>query len=191
MNRWKIAFFTLIGLLCAGVIALILFLDTSGKSEPLPTADRSASKGSVLLVKASRDDVEVLANNYLRKAMKGKPLPVTIEVKDELVLYSELTVFGVTAPIYMNFDPVVLEDGNLILKQSSMEIANLNIPPATVLKVLRDSIDLPEWMIVRPKEEEIFIDLSELPVSGNLQVRAKTFNLAEDEIELEVTIPNN
>ncbi|MEZ7173164.1 YpmS family protein [Sporosarcina sp. OR05] len=191
MNRWKIAFFTLIGLLCAGVIALILFLDTSGKSEPLPTDDRSASKGSVLLVKASRDDVEVLANNYLRKAMKGKPLPVTIEVKDELVLYSELTVFGVTAPIYMNFDPVVLEDGNLILKQSSMEIANLNIPPATVLKVLRDSIDLPEWMIVRPKEEEIFIDLSELPVSGNLQVRAKTFNLAEDEIELEVTIPNN
>ncbi len=48
---------------------------------------------------------------------------------------------------------------------------------------------LPPWMIVRPKEEELFIDLSEIPVSGNLQVRAKTFNLADDEIILEIIIP--
>ena len=44
-------------------------------------------------------------------------------------------------------------------------------------------------MIVRPKEEELFIDLSELPVSGNLQVKAKTLILEEDEIIFEIIIP--
>ena len=45
-----------------------------------------------------------------------------------------------------------------------MEIGQLNIPPSTVLKILKDSVKLPPWMIVRPKEEELFIDLSEIPV---------------------------
>ena len=70
-----------------------------------------------------------------------------------------------------------------------MEIGQLNIPPSTVLKILKDSVKLPSWMVVRPKEEELFIDLSAIPVSGNLQVRAKTFNLAHDEIILEIIIP--
>lgn len=190
MNRWKIAFFVLFGLICAGFIALFIFIESPGDSAPLPSVKHSSGEGSVLSVKASRDDVEALANNYLRKAMKGEPLPVTIEIAEDLILYSELTVFGITVPVYMHFDPMVLEDGNIILEQSSMEIGKVNIAPSTVLKVLRDSINLPPWMIVRPKEEEIFINLSELPVSGKLEIRAKTFNLAEDNIELEVTIPN-
>lgn len=57
--------------------------------------------------------------------------------------------------------------------------------------MLRDSVKLPEWMIVRAKEEEIFIDLSDLPISGDLQVKAKEFNLEKDEILLEIMIPEN
>ena len=90
----------------------------------------------------------------------------------------------------MHFDPIVREDGNLILKQSSVEIGKLNIPPSTVLKLLKDSMKLPPWMIVRPKEEELFIDFGALPISGDLDVKAKEFNLDKDEIILEITIPN-
>ena len=76
-----------------------------------------------------------------------------------------------------------------MLKQSSLEVGNLNLPPSTVLKVLKDSVKLPPWMVVRAKEEEIFIDLSNLPISDDLQVRAKEINLLEDEILLEIIIP--
>ena len=110
-------------------------------------------------------------------------------VEDDIILLSELTVFSYTLPVTMHFDPVVREDGNLMLKQSKVEIGKLNIQPATVLKILKDSVDLPPWMIVRPKEEELFIDLRALPISGDLQVRAKEFNLDKDEIILEITIP--
>ena len=124
-------------------------------------------------MRATKEDFEGIANTYIRKAMKGEPLPVTNEVDEDIVLESELTVFAFTFPVIMHFDPIVREDGNLILKQSSVEIGKANIPPSTVLKILKDSVNLPPWMIVRPKEEELFIDLSAIPVSGNLRVKAK------------------
>jgi len=189
MNRWKISFFVLAGLVAAAFAAVIVLIGSSSDSAPLPEMEASNPADHVLTVRATKEDFEGIANTFIRKAVKGEPLPVTMKVEDDVVLFSEMTVFSYTLPVIMHFDPIVREDGNLILKQSSMEIGQLNIPPETVLKVLRDSVKLPPWMIVRPKEEELFIDLSEIPLSGNLQVKAKTFNLAEDEIILEIIIP--
>jgi len=191
VNLWKIAFFVLAGLIASAVIALVIFLESPGASDPLPPLNQYTPKGSVLSVKATRSDLEALANNYIRKAMKGEKLPVTMQIKDDVRLNSELTAFGMTFPLMMHFDPVVLEDGNLMLKQTSMEIGELELPPSVVLSVLRYSVKLPPWMIVRPDEEEIFIHLSELEIAGDLQVRAKSVDLLNDNIELEVTIPND
>nr|WP_285846982.1 YpmS family protein [Sporosarcina luteola] len=190
VNLWKIGFFVLAAIIASAIIALVIFLESPGDSDPLPL-NQYTPKGSVLSVKATRNDLEALANNYIRKAMKGDALPVTMLIKEDVRLNSELTAFGMTFPLMMHFDPVVLSDGNLMLKQTSMEIGELELPPSAVLSVLRDSFKLPPWMIVRPKEEEIFIHLSELEIAGNLQVRAKSVDLVNDNIELEVTIPND
>ncbi|MER2089675.1 MAG: YpmS family protein [Sporosarcina sp.] len=189
MNRWKISFFLLAGLIAAAIAAVIVLIGTSAESGPLPKMKATDPSDHVLTVTATKEDFEGIANTYIKKAVKGEPLPVTMEVGEDVVLFSEMTVFSYTLPVIMHFDPIVREDGNLILKQSSMEIGQLNLQPETVLKVLRDSVKLPPWMIVRPKEEELFIDLSKIPVSGDLQIKAKTFNLADDEIILEIYIP--
>ncbi|WP_342511736.1 YpmS family protein [Sporosarcina sp. FSL K6-1522] len=189
MNRWKLSFFALAGLIVAAVAYLIFLIGSPASSEPLPDAKVLDGSDYVLEVEATKEDFEGIANTYIKKAMKGEPLPVKMEVGKDVTLFSEMTVFSYTLPVIMHFDPIVREDGNLILKQSSMEVGQLNIPPSTVLKILRDSVKLPPWMIVRPKEEELFIDLSKIAISDDLQVRAKTFNLEENEIILEIIIP--
>lgn len=189
MNRWKIAFFTLSGMVAAGFAGILFLLGSAGSSEPIPTAEVIENgDANILTVRTTKKDFEGIANTYIREAMKGEELPVQMKVKDDVILYSELTVFSFTLPVIMHFDPIVQKDGNLILKQSSMELGQLNIPPSTVLKVLRDSVKLPSWMMVRPKEEELFIDLSKVPVAKDVSVRAKSFNLEKDEILLEVSI---
>lgn len=186
---WKISFFVLAGLVAAAVAALIVLLGVSSESAPLPKMEEPDRTDHVLTLTATKEDLEGIANTYIQKAVNGEPLPVTMEIGDDVVLISELNIFSFTLPVLMHFDPIVQQDGNLILKQSAMEIGQLNIQPAVVLKILRDSVKLPEWMIVRPSEEELFINLSEIPLSGNLQVKAKTFNLADDEINFEIYIP--
>lgn len=189
MNFWKLSFFILAGVVAATLATVIFLIGSPGDSEPIPRLAMVDEADNTLTVSVTKEDFEGITNTYIQKAMKGEPLPVKMEVGEDVILFSEMTVFSFTLPVRMHFDPTVLEDGNLILKQSSMEIGQLNIPPATVLKILRDSVKLPEWMIVRPKEQELFIDLRKIPVSGDLQVKAKTFNLAEDEIILEIIIP--
>ena len=189
MNLWKIAFFGLAGIIIAAVVYLFILLGHQEDSAPIPEADNKNQAANYLTVSATKKDFEGIANTYIRKAIDKEPLPVTMLVADDIMLLSELTVFSYKLPVIMHFDPVVREDGNLMLKQSKVEIGNYNIQPATVLKILKDSVDLPPWMIVRPKEEELFIDLRALPISGDLQVRAKEFNLDKDEIILEITIP--
>ncbi|MBB4826052.1 uncharacterized protein YpmS [Sporosarcina luteola] len=190
MNFWKIAFFTLLGGVAAVIVGLLWFLGNVGESSPIPEVHTINSAGNKLTVKATKEDLEGIANGYISKAVNSDTMPVTMQVGDDVVLHSEATVFSFKLPVTMHFDPIVREDGNLILKQSSMEIGNLNIQPATILKFLKDSVKLPNWVMVRPKEEEIFINLSEIPISGKIRLKAKTFNLAQDEIELEVIIPN-
>ncbi|WJY28234.1 MULTISPECIES: YpmS family protein [Sporosarcina] len=189
MNGWKIAFFTLSGVVAAGFAGVLFLIGSAGESQELPAAEViGEGEANHLTVRTTKKDFEGIANTYIRDAMKGEKLPVQMKVKDDVILYSELTVFSFRLPVVMHFDPIVREDGNLILKQSSMELGQLNIQPSAVLKVLRDSIKLPSWMIVRPKEEEIFIDLSKVPVAKGVSVRAKSFNLEKDEIVLDVSI---
>ena len=189
MNLWKIAFFGLAGIITAAVVYLFILLGHHDDSAPIPKADDTFQAANYLTVRATKKDFEGIANTYIQKAINKEPLPVTMLVEDDIILLSELTVFSYKLPVKMYFDPVVREDGNLTLKQSKLEIGKYKIQPATVLKILKDSVDLPPWMIVRPKEEELFIDLRALPISGDLQVRAKEFNLDKDEIILEITIP--
>lgn len=189
MNRWKVSFFLLAGIVIAVIVYLFMLIGTTSGSAPIPKAKEMTSASNSLTVRATKKDFEGIANTFIHKAMKKEPLPVTMSVGEDIVLSTELIVFSYKLPVTMYFEPVVQEDGNLMLKQSSLEIGDLNLPPSTVLKVLKDSIDLPAWMIVRPKEEEIFIDLSDLPISGDLRVKAKQFNLKEDEIILEIVIP--
>jgi uncharacterized protein YpmS len=91
----------------------------------------------------------------------------------------------------MRFDPIVEPDGNLRLVQTGVEVGKLEIEPEPVLKLLKDSVAFPEWMIVRPDEEDVYIDLSRIPMKSNVEVRAKEFNLEQDEITLEILVPNN
>lgn len=188
MNRWKAAFLTLSGVVVVGVAGVLFLVSSTGSSQPLPsTTVIEEGTANTLTVRTTKKDFEGIANTYIREAVKGEQFPVEMKVEEDVVLFSELTVFSFRLPVVMHFDPIVQEDGNLILKQSSMELGQLNIPPSAVLKILRDSVKLPSFMIVQPKEEEIFIDLSKVPVAKNVSVRAKSFNLDQDEILLEVS----
>ncbi|MET1013970.1 MAG: YpmS family protein [Paenisporosarcina sp.] len=189
MNRWKIAFLLLIALLITAIIFFTFWISSPSEKTIVPEP-KTASEGNVLTLKTTKDNFEGIANSYIREAMKGQPMPVTMSVENEIYLTTELTIFSTNIPVIMKFDPIVEENGNLRLKQTGVEVGRLEIPPESVLLLLKDSVALPEWMIVRPEEEDVYIDLSRIPMKSNVQVKAKEFNLEQDEITLEITVPS-
>jgi len=189
MNHWKVAFFILIALLLTSIIAFVMWISSPSENTVIPEPIAS-SEGNVLTLKTTKEDFEGIANTYINDALQTKPVPVVMSVEDQILLTTELTIFSIKLPVVMKFDPFVEPDGNLRLVQTGVEVGKLGMEPEVVLKLLKDSVSLPKWMIVRPEEEDVYIDLSRIPMKSNVEVRAKEFNLIEDEIILEILVPN-
>ena len=189
MNKWKVAFFSLVGVLLLAVIAVV-FLATAPVEQRTIEQLENNVEGNVVTVQTTAKEFEAIAKQYLAEAVENSPVPLDLQVDDNMYLNSILTVFNIEIPIRMAFDPIVL-DGNIVLKQTSVNVGKLNIPPQTVLKLLNDSIDFPSWVIVQPNDAEIYVDLSRINIASGSRVRAKEIDLPNDKIVLELVIPTN
>ncbi|WP_150284608.1 YpmS family protein [Rummeliibacillus sp. TYF-LIM-RU47] len=191
MNKWKIAFLLLLTLVIVAIVSFFYLITRPIDTTPNPTV-KQLPNGSHLEVQTTKKDFENMANRLIESSMKTSKIPVTMEVDQDVTLNSTLTVFEMELPITMTFEPS-LEEGNLLLKQKTVEVGMLDIPPNTALKLLKDSVDLPSWMVIQPKEEQIYFNLTDIdiPLGENLigHVQAKEFNLDKNRIILDVIIP--
>ena len=191
MNKWKVAFFALAGTVLFAIL-LVVFLATrpvDGVHVAKSSAGESESKGNVLVVQTTTKELESISKKYLKDAAKGSPLPLDFTIGDDIQLRSTLTVFYTEIPISMNFEPIVDDKGNIILKQTGMNVGLLNIPPETTMKIMRDSVEFPSWITVNPNKAEIYIDLSRINIASGSRVRAKELDLPNDKILLEIIVP--
>ncbi|WP_281862727.1 YpmS family protein [Planomicrobium okeanokoites] len=189
MKIWRTAFIILLAVNLLALIAFIFYVTIPAKDYISYEAEKRAfAEGNTLTVRTSKADFEGIANTYIQDAMKDQPIPLTLSVNDDVALSTELEVFSMTLPILLKFEPYVQDDGNLLLEQKSVNIGMLDIPPESALKLLRDSVTLPEFMEVDPGSEEILLRLSDIPLDDGISVRAEAFNLEEDDIRLRVTI---
>lgn len=191
MNKWKVAFFVLIGSIILFVTIFIFWAISPSEEVPIPSETAVNPSDSIFLVETTADDVEKIAMKYLTEELNNPSLPIDIVVDKAIRLNSELTIFGVTVPFSMEFEPTVNEDGNIQLKQTEVNVGKLNIPPITVLKLMNDAVQFPVWIVIRPNEEEIFLDLSRFTLLSGSKVRAKEIDLENNRILLEVIVPND
>ncbi|TAA72323.1 YpmS family protein [Planococcus salinarum] len=189
MKLWRSAFIVLLAVNILFLIAFVFYVTIPAEDHISYEAEESAvAEGNTVTVRTSKADFEGIANTYIQDAMKDQPMPLTLSVNDDVSLSTELKVFSMTLPILLSFEPYVQEDGNLLLEQKSVNVGMLDIPPESALKLLRDSVTLPEFMEVNPGAEEILLRLSDIPLDDGISVRAESFNLEEDDIRLRVTI---
>ncbi|MEK4699907.1 YpmS family protein [Solibacillus sp. FSL R7-0668] len=187
MNKWKVAFFVLAGLIIMVVVGLVYLvtadIEQASPKEPL------ALEGNILTVQTTAKEFEAIAKQYLVDETKKSPVPVELVIDDKIYLYSTLTLFNFELPIQMDFSPVVSE-GNIILKQDAVHVGMKKIPPEMVLKLMADAVDFPSWITVQPNDEQIYVDLSRINIASGSRVRAQEIDLANDKIVLQVVIPN-
>ena len=188
LNKWKVAFLLLLGSLILGFGVLFVLATSPVDQDKIPEPAELA--GNTVLLETTVKEFEAISKQYLNDQLKKSPLPVDITMDDSIVLHSTLTVFGVDVPISMDFEPIV-EDGNIRLKQTEMNVGKLNIPPKSVLKIMQDSVELPDIITILPNDEEIYVDLSRVNISDGTRVRAKEIDMPNDRIVLEMVVKSS
>ncbi|MGN4124971.1 YpmS family protein [Lysinibacillus sphaericus] len=190
MNKWKFAFFALAGTVLFAILLVVYLATKPVDGVNLAKSSESEEvKGNVLVLQTTTKEFESISKKYLKDTAKGSPLPIDFTIGDDIQLKSKLTVFYTEIPITMNFEPIVDKKGNIILKQTEMNVGLLNIPPETTMKIMRDSVEFPSWITVDPNRAEIYIDLSRVNIASGSRVRAKELDLPNDKILLEIIVP--
>ena len=183
-TRWKAGFFALLTFMLVAVIIIAMMLFWPAKQEPLPKSKNKEKDYVGFTVHSNKHDLTQIINHYIEKEKLNGPINYEIILKDDVELYGEIEVFSKTIDLHMTFEPKALENGDLILYQKSASVGKMNLPVSYILKFIRNSYNLPSWVIIQPKDEWIYVSLEKMELKGDMKVKADKFNLKEDDITL-------
>jgi len=192
-NRWKLAFFILLGFVGVFILTLLILAGTPVEQPETEQNNAEVTKDQHVsfLVRTNKADLNKLINHYLEEEGFTGPMEYQVFVKDNVELYGTFPVFGQNLEMLLTFEPQALENGDLLLKQKSISIGSLNLPVAYVMKVIQQNYKLPNWVEIQPNNESVYVSLQEMELKSDIKVRANSFDLQRDDISFTLWVPVN
>lgn len=189
--NWKRIFLILLGINVLVIIVFVVgwFSLFSGPTEEKRLVENSIDPNDVYFqITTNKNDLNRIINHYLEEEFPGA-LDYEVFLADEVELYGNIPVFTSMVEMKLTFEPQALDNGDLELHQKNISIGKLSLPVTHVLKLIRDSYSLPEWVTIYPNEEKVYVSLKDLKLKSNLKVRAEEFNLKKDNIRFSLLLP--
>lgn len=186
-NKWK-SLFVILLLLNIGIVLWLYFsLTSTDEVEPLKNSNGSTD-AVPFSIRTNKNDLNKIINQYLQNKKKGV-MDYQVGLDDYVNLYGTLPVFNQTMNMKVSFEPVALENGDLILKEKEITVGKLKLPPATVLKFVKDRYQFPDWVTIQHDKERVYLDLQKLKLKSDLRVSVNEFDLNEDVIIFTLHVP--
>jgi uncharacterized protein YpmS len=190
-NKWKAAFFTLLLLLLVipAAVIFLLFTDPGGGHLDQSLLDSDIRDNQKLLsIHTEKEQVEDLLNQELRK--KAPNINVYVNLRNEAVLNGSFVAFNQELPYQITFEPEVMDNGDLLLKETDIEVGRFPLPGDEVFTLLKKTINFPDWVDVYPADESILMRVTEMPTKPGYAVKAEEFDLKNNSIKLGVYTKN-
>lgn len=189
--NWKKLFFLLLSINFI-ILFVIVFLIFWPMEEPTYPQKEFIEEdaGAEFTIRSGKENLTELANAFLKKLPKEDNFTYMISLDDEVKLLGTIIAFGAEVPIQISFDPVVQENGDIILQSTNMSLGLLRLPQDRILKYVNDRIDTPEWITINPKEEHIYIAVTQMELKSNFKVKVQQFDLENDNITFRIKVPN-
>ena len=188
--NWKRLFILLLGLNVALVFLLFTFflfmINDTGNETKIPTINPT-HKQVALQIKTNKQDLNRVINHYLEKELHST-YDYQVLLTDQVELYGAIPIFNEELNVKLTFEPKPLENGDLELQQKNMSIGNLSLPPSLVLKFIQNSYSLPEWIMIQPSKEKIYVSLNTFKLKSNFKVLVDEFNLKDDDIRFSLQL---
>ncbi|MCC3357102.1 YpmS family protein [Bacillus sp. REN16] len=187
-NKWKVFFLTLLAINLVFVLVFFGLLFAPNK-EVSPKKKGVTNDHVNLSVETNKEDLTRVINNFLKKEAKDTPLKYKVLLTERVMLLGTITVFGKEIDMVMTFKPEVLENGDLLLQQEAFTVGQVSLPVTFVLRYINDYYNLPEWVQIDAKKQDIYVYLSEMKMKSDTKVEVDTFDLSKDELRFKLQVP--
>lgn len=189
VENWKKAFFILLFINLGILLFLLISISIPIKEKRIQQGE-SALQGYVpFLIHTKKDNLNSVINHYIEKEAAGGPIDYNVVLRDEVELYGTLPIFTEEIQMKLTFEPEALDNGDLILKQKSMAIGQMQLPVTYVLKFIADRYRLPKGVTIQPKDKLVYISMQKLRLKSDFKVRVNEFDLNNDDISFQLYVP--
>lgn len=186
---WPILFFSLlaVNIIFFSILAVILYplfksVPEQDLSEIQPLPELAEAP---FYIYATKENITETINSFLDHPDENE---FTILLDDFVEFKTDITMFGMGVSLHAKFEPTVVDNGNLLLKQQSISFGILQIPNEYALQYIANTLDLPDWVSVHPNDEVIYIDIQNAQTNSNFTVQFDQFDLVENKIVLQLYV---
>lgn len=189
-SKWKKYFLTLLTINLLILSGIILFILWPVSSSNMPdTEEVDEQRSSQFIVRTTKSNLNELVNAYLDKLLDNSQHHYSIELEDDVHLLGELPVFSSSIPLSVHFEPIVQENGDVILKQKSISVGLLQLPNQKIMEYMKKYLPMPDWVTVNPKEEEIYVAVTDMEIRSNFRVSIENFDLEANNLAFKIHVP--
>ncbi|KHE66957.1 YpmS family protein [Halobacillus sp. BBL2006] len=190
-NKWRTSFW-LLAFVNIGIIAWLLSLVFLPSSYTLVNVDKEKqSADAEFTIVSTKQNLEQLANEYLSELSTQTVFDYSITLDRNVTLTGNIKAFDQTIPIKVELNPVVQENGDLVLEQERISLGQLPLPNKKVLDFVKDNYNLPEWVVVNPNEENIYVGVTQMETASNFNIRVDRFNLNSNQLAFKISVPRD
>ncbi len=146
----------------------------------------------IFTINSSKEQLNFLIKEQLSKLKTGtSKFDYDVKLSDKVTVSGFFTFFSDQVEFSMDFEPQVLDNGNLILKEEAIRLGALSLPGDKILEFIKGSTDLPPWVEIDDNKETILVKLTEIELKERLYLKAKSFDLENDDIQFEMYYKTN
>ncbi|REJ09418.1 YpmS family protein [Halobacillus trueperi] len=190
-NKWRTSFW-LLALINMGVVIWLVALVFLPSSYTIVNVDQEKeSPDAEFTIVSTKENMEQLANEYLSELSTQTVFDYSITLDRNVTLAGNIKAFDQVIPINVELHPEVQKNGDLVLRQEKISLGKLPLPNKKVLEFVKDNYNLPEWVIVNPNEENIYVAVTQMDTASNFNVKVDRFNLNSNQLAFKIAVPSN
>ncbi|MEH6949387.1 YpmS family protein [Peribacillus asahii] len=188
-EKWKKLFIVLLACNILVISFMLILINWPIKGEEI--SNKSSKEEDIQFqVHTTRDDLNQLINQYLDKEGLTGGFHYEVYLTDEVELYGKMPFFNREVDLKLTFKPIAQENGDLVLKQESISVGEMNLPVSYVMNFINKRYKTPDWVTIQPKEQRVYVSLQEMKLKSDVRVKAKKFDLEHNDISFLLTVPS-
>lgn len=188
-KKWKTLFFALLAFNIL-VVSFIFVLVNWPVQDKQIIQHKSEGTAIQFQVDTTRDDLNQLINQYIESKGLTGSFHYEVYLTDSVDLYGKIPFFNREVDLKLTFKPIAQENGDLILKQESISVGQLNLPVSYVMNFINKQFQTPDWITIEPADQSIYVSLQDMKLKSNVRIKAKKFDLEHNEISFLLTVPS-
>src|SRR5699024_9508284 len=145
-----------------------------------------SENSSEFIVRTTKQNETKLVNAYIYKLLANYEDDYTKNLEEDVQLLEVLPIISTSVLVLVHFDPVVQDNGDIVLEQKSISVGNLKLTNKKIMQYLKKYLPVPEWVIIQPDKESVYVKVSEMNIKSNFEVGVQRFDLDDNVIAFRI-----